>query len=255
MNRRLAKMKGEGAGCFLCLLFLILSINLFGCAGAWVSGRPIYPRSWPAIDAGRECPNLSGRYRAMSDEAAPLVYEPGDHPQEMFFFINLGKPVPVPPLGRRVLPWHLAGAFDGRDQEKWNALTMYAATLEAAVHDSDTKDEVGWVEIQEVANGAIDVRAGLHGKTFLNFVLRNVSQSLWTYKSHVYECEDGGIAIIGNFPPPSQENPTGEKDSIGAKFTFFRATDGSLVALEEAYTGVIQGNMLFNKWWRWRPIE
>jgi hypothetical protein len=191
----------------------------------------------------------------VSDEAAPLVYAPGDHPREMFFFVAFGKPVPVPPLGRRVLPWHLAGAFDGRDQEDWNALTMYAATLESEAHHSELKDEAGWVEIQEVANGAIDVRAGLHGKTFLNFVLRNEAQSLWTYKSHVYECEDSGIAVVASFPPPPQEDPTGQKGAIGAKFTFFRAADGSLVALEEAYTGVVQGNMFFNKWWRWRPIE
>ena len=246
MNRQIPKLNGESVACFLWLLFLMLSINSSGCAGTWVSGRPIYPGSWPAIDTKRECPDLSGRYRAVSDEAAPLVYEPGDHPRKMFFFVTYGKPVPLPPLGRRVLPWHLAGAFDGRDQEQWNALSMFSATLEA---------EAGWVEIQEVADRAIDVRAGLHGKTFLNFVVRNETQSLWNYKSHVYECEDGGIAVVGSFPPPPQENPTGQKGAIGAKFTFYRATDGSLVAIEVAHTGVVQGNMVFNKWWRWQPIK
>ncbi|MEI8355823.1 MAG: hypothetical protein WCG31_07020, partial [Deltaproteobacteria bacterium] len=119
----------------------------------------------------------------------------------------------------------------------------------------DPNGEAGWIEVQPVADIAIDVRAGLHDKTFLHFVVRNEAQSLWTYKSHVYECEKGGIAIVGSFPPPPEENPTGQKGAIGAKFTFFRATDRSLVALEEAYTGVAQGNMVFNKWWRWQRIE
>jgi hypothetical protein len=248
-------MKNKGARCLFCLVCLILSINLSGCTGTWTSGRPIYPGGWPALDTGRECPNLSGKYRAVSDEAAPLVYAPGDHPREMFFFVTFGKPVPVPPLGRRVLPWHLAGAFDGRDQEEWNALTMYMTTLETEVHHSNQKNEVGWVEIREVADKAIDVRAGLYDRAFLNFVLRKEAQSLWTYRSHVFECTKGGIAIIGSFPPPPEENPTGQKGAIGAKFTFFHATDGSLVALEEAYTGVAQGNMVFNKWWKWRRID
>jgi hypothetical protein len=247
------KAKAEGAVCYLCLLFLIL--NLSGCAGTWVSGRPIYPGSWPALDTERECPNLSGRYRAVSDEAAPLVYTAGDHPREMFLFVTYGKLLPVPPLGRRVLPWHLAGAFDSRDQKEWNALTTYADTLKAEAIHSNPKEMGGWVELQEVAESAIEVRAGLHDRTLLNFVLRKKGQGLWTTKSHVYDCKAGGQAVIGSFPPPPEENPTSQKGSIGAKFTFFRATDGSLVALEEAYTGVAQGNMVFKKWWRWRRIE
>ena len=250
-----AKAKPVGAVRYFCLICLILFINLSGCAGTWGSGRPIYPGIWPALDTERECPNLSGRYRAMSDEAAPPVYLAGDHPREMFFFVTFGKPMPVPPLGRRVLPWHLAGAFSGSDQEEWNALTTYAATLEAEALHSNPKDETGWVEVQEVAERAIEVRAGLHDRTLLKFVLRKEGQSLWTYKSHIYECEEGGIAVVGSFPPPPEENPTNQKGAIGAKFTFFRGKDGSLIALEEAYTGVAQGNMVFNKWWRWRRIE
>jgi len=255
MNRRKEGMKDEATGRFLGLAILILSTNLVGCAGTWTSGRPIYPSSWPALDIGRGCPDLSGKYLAVSDEAAPLAYEPGDHPRQMIFFVTFGEPVPLPPLGRRVLSWHLAGVFDRGDQEEWNALTMYATALEAAVRHAGSRREAGWVEVHEVADKIISVSAGLNGKTFLKLVLRNEAQGLWTNKSHVYQCEMGGIAIYGSFPPPPKENPTSQEVSIGAKFTFFRATDGSLVALEEAYTGVTQGNMVFKKWWRWRPIE
>lgn len=226
-----------------------------GCAGTWVSGRPIYPDSWPSLEIGRECPNLSGRYRAISDEAAPLIYKPGDHPREMFFFVTYGKPLSAPSLGRRVLPWTLAGVFHGKDQEDWNALTTYADRLEAENLHSGPNDEAGWVEIQEGKERTIEVRAGLDDRTLLKFTLRREDQGLWSYKSHVYECEDNGIAVVGNFPPPPAENPTDQNIAIGAKFTFFQAKDGSLVALEEAYSGVNQGNMAFNKWWRWRRIK
>jgi len=246
------------ARCIRYLAFLILAICLSGCAGTWVSSRPIYPANWPALDTEQICPDLSGRYRSVSDEAAPLVYPPGGHPREMFMFITFGKPEPIPPLGRRILTWHLAGAFKdkNKDYEMWNALTLYAAALEAEVTQSDQKDEAGWVEIQKLANSTIEVRTGLHDKTLLNFTLRKEAQGLWTYKSNVYNCKKGGLVIVNNFPPPPEENPNDILSAvIGAFFTFYRAVDGSLVALEEAFTGVDGGNMVFNKWWRWQRIE
>jgi hypothetical protein len=191
----------------------------------------------------------------VSDEAAALVYPPGGHPREMFFFVTYGKPEPLRPLGRRILPWHLAGAFHHRDHNVWNALTRYAAILESDPTPSLPKDEAAWVHMKELPDGGIEVRAGFHDHSLLNLVLREESQGLWTYKSHVCECKDGGLVVIGSFPPPRVENPTADPLDVGAKFTFFRATDGSLVGLEEAYTGVPQGNMVFNKWWRWRRIE
>ena len=133
------EVKGRSASRFFYLVFLILATCLSGCAGTWVSGRPIYPDSWPAMVTEPGCPDISGKYRALSDEAAPLVYPPGRHPREMFFFVTYGKPEPVPLLGRRILPWHLAGAFKGRDQEVWHALTQYAATIEAEANNSDPK--------------------------------------------------------------------------------------------------------------------
>ena len=249
-----------GARRILCLAVLIPVVGLSGCAGTWVSSRPIYPDSWPALiapDSERTCPDLSGTYRAVSDEAAPLVYPPGGHPREMFMFVSFGKPKPVPPLGRRLLPWHLAGVFQQRNEDRdvWSGLTRYAAALEADAADSDRKDEAGWAQVRELPDSTVEVRAGLHDQTLLDLVLRKEAQGLWTYKSHIYECEHGGLAVIGGFPPPPVENPTGTSIDVGAKFTFFRAADGSLVALEEAYTGVALGNMVFNKWWMWRRIE
>lgn len=233
---------------------LILAVGLSGCAGTWISARPIYPDSWPALilpDTERTCPDLSGTYRALSDEAAPLVYPPGGHPREMFMFVTFGKPVRVPPLGRRLLPWHLAGAFQNEDHYVWSALTHYADALEADATQSGPKEEAGWVQVRELPDSVIEVRAGLHDQTLLDLVLRRETQGLWAYKSHIYECEDGGLVVRGSFPPPPVESPTGATINVGAKFTFFHAADGSLVALEEAYTGVSQGNMVFNKWWIW----
>ncbi|MBN2059816.1 MAG: hypothetical protein JW882_05300 [Deltaproteobacteria bacterium] len=244
------------AKCIRYLAFLIIAICLSGCGGIWVSSRPIYPANWPALDTGQICPDISGRYRPVSDEAAPLVYPPGGHPREMFMFITFGKPEPIPRLGRRILTWHLAGAFKDKDYEPWNALTLYAAALEAEVAQSDQKYEAGWVEIQNLTNSTIEVCAGLHDKPLLDFMLRKERQGLWTYKSHVYNCRQGGLVIVNNFPPPPEENPNNIPSAvIGAYFTFYRTVDGSLVALEEAFTGIEGGNMVFNKWWKWQRIE
>lgn len=234
---------------------MIFAMGLSGCAGTWTSGRPIYPSSWPALETGHGCPDLSGTYRAVSDEAAPLVYPPGQAPREMFFFVTYGKPLPPPPLGRRTLTWHFAGSFSSRDQALWNALTRYANALNAEAAKSGPKGEAGWVEVRGPENGTVEVHAGIQHRTFLEFSIRKEAQSLWTYKMHIYQCENGGLVVIGSFPSPPEESPTGQSAVIGAKFTFFRAADKSLIALEEAYTGVLEGNMEFNKWWRWRPVD
>ncbi len=169
-------------------------------------------------------------------------------------FISYGQPEPVPRLGRRVLPWHLAGAFPTQDVEVWGSLTRYAASLDAEATAVDP--QTGWVRVLDLHDHRIELSAGLRDQTLLNLSLTQESQGLWTYKSHLYECKDGGLSVVAGFPPPSLENPTGAPTAaIGAWFTFYRATDGSLVALEEANTGVSGGNMVFNKWWRWQRIE
>jgi hypothetical protein len=248
-----------GERCIHCLAVLIFTVGLSGCGGVWVSSRPIYPESWPAIvaiDNGQKCPDLSGKYRAVSEESAPLVYPPGGHPREMFMFVSYGKPVPVPPLGRRILPWHLAGAFQNIDKDAWNALARYAADVEANTTHSDQKSESDWVRVQMLPGNLIEVSAGLHNQTLLNFTVRKEAQGLWANKSHVYECKNGGLLVVSSFPPPTVENPAGRPSAIiHAVFTFYRTADGSLLALEEAYTGVGGGNMVFKKWWIWRRIE
>jgi hypothetical protein len=226
---------------------MVASIGLSGCV--MQSARPIYPADWPALEssaARRICPNLSGTYRAISEEAAPLVYPPGGMPQEKFF-IPIGPPEPVPSLGLRLLPWHLAGQFD-QQSATWLSLENYAA-------QSDRANDADWVLIREQPDGTIAISAGLGDETLLRVTLNKQSQGIWTNKPQVYECKDGGLVVYGVFPPPPEENPTGQPDAVGAMCTFYPAADGSLVMLEEAYTGVFQGTMSFIKWWRWLPVE
>ncbi len=248
-------MNTKYIGLLSALLFTAL---LSGCAGTWTSSRPIYPDSWPAIvmpDPGQTCPDISGKYLAVSDEAGPLVYPPGGHPREMFMFVTYGPPKPVPPLGRRILPWHLAGEFDHKG-EIWAALSRYNALLEDYPAKSNRKDDAGWVQVQKLQSGLIEVRAGLRDQTLLQLSLRNEAQGWWTYRTHIYECKDNGLMVYGGFPPPQVENPGNRPFAvIGAVFTFYRTADGSLAALEEAYTGVGGGNMVFNKWWIWQRLE
>jgi hypothetical protein len=222
-------------------------IGISGCVSS--SSRPVYPDDWPSLEAsvaGRTCPNLSGTYRAVSEEAAPLVYPPGRAPQEKFF-IPIGPPEPVPPLGLRLLPWHLAGQYDA-ESPTWLALKNYAAL-------SDRGRDAGWTHVRGQADGSIAISAGLDHETLLRVTLTRESQGIWSFKPQVYECEDGGLVVYGAFPPPAVENPRGQTSVIGAKCTFYPATDGSLVMLEEAYTGVSGGTMSFSKWWRWLPVE
>lgn len=251
-------MKKHWVLMILVITFSVLTVVLSGCAGTWVSSRPIYPDSWPALvlmDSGQICPDISGKYLAVSDEAAPLVYPPGGHPRDMFMFVTYGAPKPIPPIGRRVLPWHLAGEFDHKS-DVWATLSRYSALLKDYPSNSNRKDDAGWVQVQKLQSDLIEVRAGLHDQMLVLLKLRNEVQGWWTYRSHIYECEDGGLVVYGGFPPPPVENPAGRPSAvIGAVFTFYRTVDGSLVALEEAYTGVGRGNMLFNKWWIWRRIE
>jgi hypothetical protein len=182
----------------------------------------------------------------VSEEAAPLAYPPGGWPQEKFL-VPLRPPEPVPPLGVRLLPWHIAGQFDEKS-ETWLSLRNYAAQLNRV-------DETGWVQLLEQTDGTLVVRAGFHDQTLLRLSLHKGPQGHWTYQPQRYECKDGGLVVYGAFPPPPQENPTGQAGAVGAKCTFYRAVDGSLVMLEDAYAGVAQGTMLFQKWWRWRLIE
>jgi hypothetical protein len=230
----------------LCLSLVVGS--LAGCAGTWSSGRPLYPDDWPALRASAECPDLSGTYRAISDAAAPLRYRPGEHPREHFFLVTYGEPEPLPPLGRRILTWHLAGAFGG---DVWNALERYDARLDTAHPDADT----GWVRVATMADGTVAIRAGRGDASLLELTLRKEAHGAGPYKSGVYQCEDGALVVTGAFPPPAVENPTGQRLAAGAKFRFYRAADGSLIAIENKYADVNEGNLAFQKWWRWRRIE
>jgi len=236
---------------YRCLTITAAAFAISGCiAGTMASSRPVYPADWPALaspSSGRVCPDLTGTYRAVSDEAAPLVYRPGGGPHEMFMFIPVGPDEPAPPLGTRLLPWHLAGEFD-EGSATWSSLMDYAA-------QPDLGDGAGWVRIHEQPDGALLVVVGLDDETILQMTLSRRRQGLLTYKPRRYKCGGGGVVIYGAFPPPPEENPTGATHGVGARCTFYRATDGSLVMLEDAYTGVHQGTMLFEKWWRWRLVE
>jgi hypothetical protein len=237
------------------LAALLVAAGLPGCAGVRTSSPPVYPDDWPALVTSAECPDVSGTYRAVSDPAAPLVYPPGGHPRQMFMFVSYGEPESVPRLGRRVLPWHLAGVFPGKDDDAgaWDALAAFAARIETDATGSGTQTGGDWVEVRGPADDAIQVRAGIGDDTIVELSVRRGSAGFWTYNSHTYGCDEGGMMIASAFPPPDVENPNGRPSAaVGAWFTFYRAVDGSLVALEEAYTGVGGDNMVFKKWWRWR---
>lgn len=237
-------------GSLYCFI-VILAAGVSGCVGTRVSSRPVYPESWASLNTQHACPDLTGKYSAVSEEAAPLVYPAGREPREIAFFVTHGKPEAPPALGRRILTWHLAGVFEKTDPDIWNALTRYAASLETNTNRSDTTSENGWVLVRTQSDRSIAIHAGLHDKTLLDIHLRQEAQGFVKHKNHVYQCKNSGLRINGSFPPPSAENPN--NTNAYANFTFYRAVDGSLVMLEEAYAD--SHTLVFKKWWRWRPIK
>ena len=217
-------------GRIVCAAVLVLAVSLSSCAGTLGSARPLYPDAWPALvvpDADRACPDLSGKYRAVSEEAGPLIYPPGGNPREMFMFVKYGHAPAAPRLGRRILPWHLAGAFASSDPEAWSALTAFSAALGADAAPANTENQAGWVQVQQQQpDGVISVRAGLAEQTLVSVVLSKEAQGPWEYKSHTYDCKDHGLKVVGSFLAPAVENVGGGTGHAGAAFTFFRTVDG-----------------------------
>lgn len=245
------------------------AMGLCACAGTVKSGRPIYPEDWPAIAEvapGARCPDLSGTYQALSDEAPPLVYA-GQPPHKMMLLVPYGGPVPIPMLGRRVLTWHLAGmraelrgssikaGISYEDyQAQWDALARFAALVEAAAAHPDGSADNGLVKVQWQYEGVIEVDAELRDQTIVSFRLKKYPRGAWwqTYQNASYECRDGGLVIWSYFLPPDVENPAGLSENHSTA-TFYRAVDGSLVMLEESPGSITtEYTSPFQKWWRWQ---
>lgn len=249
----------------------LLSLVLSGCAGTVKSSRAIYPENWPALanpGSGRECPDLSGTYLSLSDEAPPLVYPVGGQPSRMILAVPYGGPVPLPTLGKRVLTWHLAGmraelrgasikaGISFKDYEvQWDALARYAALVEADAMHADGGAGTGLVKIQEMEGGVLEVHAGIRDRNVLNFRVKKYTPQAWTYQNSSYKCQDGGLLITSYFLPPDVENPAGLSQAY-SDGTFYRAVDGSLVMLEESSVSITNAyTSPFQKWWRWQPVN
>jgi hypothetical protein len=229
-----------------CLTIAVASLVISGCiAGTTGSGTPIYPANWPAIvpTSGHACPRLTGTYAALSEQAAPLVYRPGGRPQEKFMFVPIGPPEPTPALGRRLLPWHLAGEFD-ETSEIWKQLKQFS--IQASVDGN-----AGAVDVRELPDGVIQVRVLVNQQPFLQFDLHE-GQRHWTYAPQRYECRSGALIVHGSFLPPQQENPIGAPGGVAVVNSFYAGVDGSLLMLEVPVGGSVGQDGLFQKWWRWR---
>jgi hypothetical protein len=189
---------------------------------------------------------LTGTYLALSEEAAPLVYRRGGRPQEVFLFVPIGPPEPTPALGRRVLPWHLAGEGD-QASEVWKQLKEFAI-------QTSVDGNAGAVDVREGLDEVIEVRVLVNEQTFLQLDLHK-GQRHWTYAPQRYECKSGALIVHGAFLPPPEENPTGAPEGVAATNRFYAGVDGSLLMLEVPVAGAVGHDVLFQKWWRWRRVD
>ena len=229
------------------------------CAGTVTSDAPLYPADWPALVA-RGDPSAQdpcGTYRAVSEAAGPLEYPPGGAPYEMFFFVPIGRP-PTPLLGRRTLAWHLASSMGPEEGELWQDLERFAAALQEAAAAPGGAQEVGWVRVASDGESAFVITCGVGAESACSFRLerraeRSWWQRLWSLPRGYARTKDG-LSVVGAFPVPPEECPGSERRLAAGTFTFRRAVDGSLVMLENLHSAPMSNQLVFQKWWLWRPL-
>jgi hypothetical protein len=236
-----------------------LLVSLPACVS--VSDEPMYPAQWPPRTFERESSkviDLSGTYRAVSDPAPALEYPHGGHPQEYFCGIPIGPPEPLPPLGRRVLAWHLAGIQRSDDGELWTNLERFAAALGADADHPDGHDDIGWVTVVR-HDDRYDVQCGVEVEALVSFELAPIPRrgflARWWTLPQGYSIDDGALVVHSAFPASSVERWPGTRGIAGGTFTFWRTVDGSLVMLEALNFAPAGGEINFRKWWRWRRVE
>jgi len=232
-----------------------LALALQGCIGTMSSSAPNYPDDWPALDIRAGCPDLSGTYHAVSEAAAPLEYPYLGRPRTVFSVVivpvPVGPEVDAPVLGRRLLPWHLAGASEaspefppypaGSPPDLWAGLEQYTEALGVDLDAPGDESGTDWVRIQAVPEGRLAVTAGRAEAVLLAFDSPQAA-----------DCKDGALEIGGGFRSPPSEGA----ETVYAFHHFYRAVDGSLVMLESQSWASGNGKTLsFDKWWRWRRLE
>lgn len=239
-------------------MLLGCAVVIAGC-GTTGSSVPVYPAGWPALIKSKNAPDLSGTYRAVSDPVGPLVYPRGGRPREIFFFVPVGEPERNATFGRRILPWHLAGLQGSNMQEQWGAIKQFAGEVEPDAEHPEGREEGGWVKVAGQSDGEIRVECGVKGESRGRFVLapagkRPALAGLWS-NPRGYRIEDGGVKVVATFPVPEIERDGGVSALATGSFTFYRAADGSLVMLENLFGAPSTNTLVFQKWWRWRPVQ
>lgn len=246
-------------------LLALASLLLQGCIATLSSSEPLYPTDWPALEPAGEhgAVDLTGTWRAISEPAGPLVYPAGGQPREALLLIPFlpipipfGSQIPVPQLGRRILPWHLTGVMAEPDEPLRQGLERFSAAIGADA------DGAGWVRVQPGPGERLEVRCSVGDEVILAFELepdrdRSAWNQLWTLPKG-YSLQDGGLVVHSAFPLPAIERSPaaaaeGRNASAGGAFRFQRAVDGSLVMLESLQSADGGQEIVFRKWWRWLP--
>ncbi len=235
---------------------ILIELLFVGCA-THPGYTPLYPSDWPAIVRAsklEEPPDLSGTYRAVSEPASPFVYssDPSFRPW------GAGDPLRTPyepqPVGRRLLPAFFCGTGVAMKRER-SEVYYFLAELEPDADHPDGREDRGWVRLtRKPATHSYRVEFGVDGLPphAFEFDPMQTAKGFWAhFDSHTSAAlADGGLGTWATYSLSMLEG----LGWAAAELTMYRAADGSLVVLEDAFwANSSQG--LFQKWWRWTRIE
>jgi|APFre7841882793_1041355.scaffolds.fasta_scaffold02405_2 hypothetical protein len=244
----------------LVFALLVFAPLVAGCDGIPTSSEPYYPADWPAIVRANddvEQVDISGTYRVLSEQGAPLIYPSDGQVQSSIALIPLGDPEQPPRVGRRALPWYFIGFIN--NQTAIEKLGYFLTKLRPNAQHPDGHEDVGWVRISRKSKDegyTVEVGIGDEPQFEYQFTPRPPEGSGPRYIGFTpgYWPFDGGLRCLGPVRVSMDESPNGWPGYASVTATMYRAVDGSLIVLEDPFRATIGGEVNFQKWWRWKPV-
>ena len=251
-------------------IFIVFAIYLASCGVA--NPAPKYPEHWaPLVDfkESRGCPDISGKYRVLSESMPEMKFSSGDVPIELFLIIPIRKDFPYPlpspsSVSPRFLPAHLFNAvLNQTNQSEWEQLgDLYQKWIPA---QKELRKE--WVVEINLIN---DERLEIIVRDQQNILAQRILTSKFFSENNTgkFDCNRFGLEIDGAYVnnlsrydyyknPSFINKPPRDWELTGGCFYFKKGEDGSLVMLERggSYYNSCDSSWGWDTWWKWPIIE